>query len=92
MRKTAVTTSKSKPKAAPKKAVLRKPCQPMIVVVREGSVPGEHTHITYLVTGAVAVLVVVFSPILAPLWAVGWLWHNRHGRDTTICDCPDCSN
>lgn len=92
MRKTTVKASKPKPKAAPKKAAPRKPCQPEIVIVMEGSVPGENSYITYVVTGAVAVLVVVFSPILVPLWAVGWLWHHKHGRDTTICDCPECSN
>jgi hypothetical protein len=53
-----------------------KPVPPEIVQMRETAVPGESTHMTYLITGGVVLLCFLLLPLLLTLWLIGWMWHS----------------
>jgi len=76
------STALPKPcKSVAKKSTPSKPDDLNILIIREGYIPEENKHLTYLTTGVLVVLVIVLSPILIPVWAVGWVWHHKDHRE-----------
>ena len=76
--------------AKARKSVAKKPAPTPskpddILICGEGYIPEENKHLTYLTTGALVVLAIVLSPILIPVWAVGWVWYHKDHRENIAC-------